>query len=122
LLGIISWAGAVGSGATLVNRERERRAFHAGSYWDLKSTLEQERHRLQPDWSNWEELDWLGSDFDPTTGRIIAGRNVVLLSEAEARTLEERLTGKTWTVTDIEERPVTRKPATVYHINSATGS
>jgi len=27
LLGIISWAGAVGSGATLVNRERERRAF-----------------------------------------------------------------------------------------------
>jgi len=40
----IAWdyqlAGAVGSGATLVNRERERRAF-AGSYWDLKSTLEQ---------------------------------------------------------------------------------
>ncbi|MFN4955586.1 MAG: type I DNA topoisomerase, partial [Aphanizomenon sp.] len=52
-----------------------------------------------------------GSDFDPTTGRITAGRNVVLLNEEEAEALKARLEGKTWTVTDMEERPVIRKPA-----------
>jgi len=52
-----------------------------------------------------------GSDFDPNTGQIIAGRQVRLLNEVEARELQERLTAKTWTVTDLEERPVTRKPA-----------
>ncbi|MFM6200346.1 MAG: DNA topoisomerase, partial [Dolichospermum sp.] len=52
-----------------------------------------------------------GSDFDPATGRITAGRNVVLLNEEEAEALKARLEGKTWTVTDMEERPVTRKPA-----------
>jgi DNA topoisomerase-1 len=36
---------------------------------------------------------------------------VRLLNETEARQLQERLTDKTWTVTELEERPVTRKPA-----------
>ena len=113
----IAWglsAGRVQSVAVrlLVNRERERRAFRGGSYWDLKSTLE---HEKTPFAAGLVKLGGsrlaTGSDFDSTTGQIIAGRNVVLLSEAEARTLTERLTDKTWTVTDIEERPVTRKPA-----------
>jgi len=48
----VAWglsAGRVQSvAATLGKRERERRAFRGGSYWDLKSIFEQERHRLQP--------------------------------------------------------------------------
>ncbi len=112
----IAWglsAGRVQSVAVrlLVNREHQRRAFRQGSYWDLKANLEQEApftavlvtlagNRLAS-----------GSDFDAATGQIIAGRNVVLLNEAEARTLQERLAGKNWTATEIEERPVTRKPA-----------
>jgi len=57
----IAWglsAGRVQSVATLVNRERERRAFHQGSYWDL-GNFTAGKHRLQPGWSNWEELGWL---------------------------------------------------------------
>jgi DNA topoisomerase-1 len=113
----IAWglsAGRVQSVAVrlLVNRERERRAFHQGSYWDLKATLQQEK---TPFAAGLVKLGGTrlatGSDFDPATGQVIAGRNVVLLNEAEARTLQERLTGKTWTVTELEERPVTRKPA-----------
>ncbi|MBE9096492.1 type I DNA topoisomerase, partial [Tychonema sp. LEGE 07203] len=52
-----------------------------------------------------------GSDFDENTGQIIAGRRVLLLNEDQARALLERIQNKPWTVGNIEERPVTRKPS-----------
>ena len=113
----IAWglsAGRVQSVAVrlLVNRERQRRAFRQGSYWDLKATLEQEKTRFDARLVTLQGTKVAtGSDFDPNTGQIIAGRKVKLLNEAEARELKERLSDKTWTVTELEERPVTRKPA-----------
>lgn len=113
----IAWglsAGRVQSVAVrlLVTKERQRRAFHEGTYWDLKASLE---HEKSPFSAVLVTLGGTkvatGSDFDPTTGRITAGRNVVLLNEEEAEALKARLEGKTWTVTDMEERPVIRKPA-----------
>ncbi|MFP4102527.1 type I DNA topoisomerase [Coleofasciculus sp.] len=96
----------------LVHRERQRRAFRQGSYWDLKALLDQDNTPFE------SKLITLagtkiatGSDFDANTGQIIEGRTVRLLNEAEARDLQARLMDKTWTVTDLEERPVTRKPA-----------
>lgn len=101
----------------LVNRERQRRAFRRGTYWDLKATLEAGENGKKE--SQFEaKLITLGgrkvasgSDFDEATGQIAAGRNVVLLNEAEARALQERIADRTWTVTNLEERPVTRKPS-----------
>jgi DNA topoisomerase-1 len=97
---------------SIVERERERRAFQSGSYWDLKALLEQEKSSFEA------KLITLGgkklatgSDFDPSTGRIIAGREVVLLHEAEANRLKERLIDKTWTVSNTEEKATKRKPA-----------
>ncbi|MDJ0735335.1 MAG: type I DNA topoisomerase [Nostocaceae cyanobacterium] len=119
----IAWglsAGRVQSVAVrlLVNKERQRRAFRQGSYWDLKATLipgEAQKDSSQGFSSQLVTLGGTklatGSDFDPNTGQIVAGRNVVLLSQTQAEELKERLADKTWTVTDIEERPVTRKPA-----------
>uniref|UniRef100_A0A8J6ZJC9 DNA topoisomerase 1 n=1 Tax=Desmonostoc muscorum LEGE 12446 TaxID=1828758 RepID=A0A8J6ZJC9_DESMC len=113
----IAWglsAGRVQSVAVrlLVTKERQRRAFHEGTYWDLKASLEKEKTPFTA------QLVTLGGtkvanggDFDPTTGQIVAGRNVLLLNEDQAIALKERLSGKTWSVSDIEERPVTRKPA-----------
>lgn len=96
----------------LVNRERERRAFRQGSYWDLKATLAQEEHPFEARLIRLAgKRIATGSDFDEATGQIAAGRDVTLLSEAEAGDLQNRLTDKTWTVTDLEERPVTRKPS-----------
>ncbi|WP_317134192.1 hypothetical protein [Leptolyngbya sp. O-77] len=51
-----------------------------------------------------------GADFDESTGQIIAGRDVLLLGEAEAQALHDRLQSATWTVTGLEERSSTRKP------------
>ncbi|MBW4512002.1 MAG: type I DNA topoisomerase [Scytonematopsis contorta HA4267-MV1] len=96
----------------LVNRERQRRAFHQGTYWDLKAALEKKQSPFSAILTTVGGTKVAnGSDFDATTGRIIAGRNVVLLSEADASALKERITDKTWKVTDLEERPVTRKPS-----------
>ncbi|MEA5533311.1 type I DNA topoisomerase [Crocosphaera sp. XPORK-15E] len=113
----IAWglsAGRVQSVAVrlLVQRERERRAFLSGGYWDLKALLEQEKSPFE------SKLITLagkkiatGSDFDPSTGKITEGRDVVLLNEAEAIALKARLDGKPWTVTKTEEKPTTRKPS-----------
>jgi DNA topoisomerase I len=96
----------------LVVRERERRAFRQGSYWDLKATLEQDKAPFEAKLTTLAGKRLAtGSDFDENTGRIIAGRDVVLLNEAETRALQERLADQTWCVESIEERPVTRKPA-----------
>ncbi|EFA74016.1 DNA topoisomerase I [Raphidiopsis brookii D9] len=113
----ISWglsAGRVQSVAVrlLVNKERQRRAFREGTYWDLKATLLQAKSPFTSLLITLEGTKVAtGSDFDPATGQIAVGRNVVLLNENQALALQERLEGKTWTVTDIEERPVIRKPA-----------
>jgi DNA topoisomerase-1 len=113
----IAWglsAGRVQSVAVrlLVKKERQRRAFREGTYWDLKASLVQEKIPFGA------QLITLGgtkiatgSDFDASTGQIAAGRNVLLLNEEQAVALKERLTGKIWNVTEIDERPVTRKPA-----------
>lgn len=113
----IAWglsAGRVQSVAVrlLVTKERQRRAFHEGRYWDLKANLVQEK---APFGAVLVTLGGTkvatGSDFDPATGQIAAGRNVLLLNEDQAIALKQRLTGKTWNVNNIDERAVTRKPA-----------
>jgi DNA topoisomerase-1 len=96
----------------VVNREKERRAFHKGSYWDLKASL------LKQDNAFTAKLYTLGgtrlatgNDFDESTGHIAEGRDVVLLDEQQARELQQRLQAGTWTVSSLEERPSNRDPA-----------
>lgn len=113
----IAWglsAGRVQSVAVrlLVRRERERRAFRQGSYWDLKASLEKSKISFDAKLVTVGNVKVAnGSDFDENTGQIIAGRRVLLLNEEQARALLARIQNKPWTVGNIEERPVTRKPS-----------
>ncbi len=110
-------AGRVQSVATriIVQRERERMAFRAGTYWGLdalvatvgasdtvafKSSLSSVAGRRLA----------AGRDFDAATGGIKSGSDVLLLDEDGARTLAAQLQGGTATVSSVEERPYTRKP------------
>ncbi len=102
----------------LVTRERQRRAFRRGAYWDLKATLEAQGTGQEGRAAFEARLVSLGgtkvasgSDFDEATGQVTAGRNVVLLSQADARSLQDRIRDRPWTVSNLEERPVTRKPS-----------
>src|SRR6185436_15332207 len=76
----------------LVIRERERRAFRPAVFWDLKARLEHDSQGFDA------VLVGLGGkriatgkDFDEKTGKLIPGRDVVLLDGPAADTLRDRL-------------------------------
>lgn len=112
----IAWglsAGRVQSVAVrlLVMRERQRRAFKQAGYWDLLASLDCQGVFSAKLVTLGGVKVAIGADFDENTGLLIPGRRVVLLGENEAIALQTRLEGKPWTVAEIEERPVTRKPS-----------
>jgi DNA topoisomerase-1 len=100
----------------LVKRELERRAFRKGTYWDLKAKLTTGKLAGF-------EADVVtvggkrvaaGKDFDENTGRLKADADVLLLSEAEARALVERLSvakPPAWSIRSIETRDQARRPS-----------
>ena len=112
----VAWglsAGRVQSVAVrlLVQRERARRAFRSGSYWDLKAQLQQGSAGFEARLTQLKgERIAGGSDFDESTGALKAGSKVRLLSEAEARSLREAVLAAPWQVAAVEEKPTTRRP------------
>ncbi|MBX2821883.1 MAG: type I DNA topoisomerase [Rhodothermaceae bacterium] len=100
----------------IVHRERERMAFVPASYWDLKAKLEQKGQLFDATLSQYKGLRIAtGRDFDDETGQLKSslkeGKDVLLLSEKEARELAARLPEDTWKVASVEERTVKRSPA-----------
>ncbi len=96
----------------IVLRERERRAFCKGSYWDLTAGLVKGKTNFKAIlFALGGEKIATGRDFDENTGKIAAGKKVLLLDEKEARTLESRLLDKDWKVSAVDEKPSTVKPA-----------
>jgi DNA topoisomerase-1 len=95
----------------IVEREEARRAFRISTYWGLESTLRAAGVGFTA------TLDRVGDarlasgrDFDPATGRL-REETVRLLDEAGSRALTEALAaGLPWTVSAVEERPVTQRP------------
>ncbi|MCI0359756.1 MAG: type I DNA topoisomerase [Planctomycetaceae bacterium] len=96
----------------IVEREKQRIAFRAATWWDLvgrfhtaiskefEATLVSLDGRKVPS----------GKDFDPATGRI-KDEQLLLLDEQAARDLAQRLMSEHFRITNVEERPYTRKPA-----------
>jgi len=96
----------------LVRRELERLAFRSGTYWDLKAevaTTSDEGFSAQLVTVGGRKVA-TGKDFDENTGKIREGADVLLLSEEEARALQERLQQSEWRVRSVEHRQQVRKP------------
>ena len=112
----VAWglsAGRVQSVAVrlLVQRERARRAFHSGSYWDLKARLEHAGAAFDAKLTHVEgQRIASGQDFDESTGGLKQGSTVRLLNEPEARTLVSTVQSSSWRVEAVEEKPTVRKP------------
>ena len=112
----VAWglsAGRVQSVAVrlIVQRERARRAFKSGSYWDLKAKLDQAGSAFEAKLTHLKgERIAGGSDFDESTGGLKAGSQVKLLSEAEARQLQATVQAAPWQVAAVEEKPTLRRP------------
>ncbi|WP_026529492.1 type I DNA topoisomerase [Haematomicrobium sanguinis] len=105
-------AGRVQSVATrlVVDRERERMAFRSANYWDILGTFTAEGQSFA---ARLSAVDGsrvaTGKDFDDK-GQLKA-RGAAALDEAAATSLAEGLTGVPFTVTSVENKPYTRRPA-----------
>ncbi len=112
----VAWglsAGRVQSVAVrlLVQRERARRAFRSGSYWDLKAILDKDGNQFEAKLvALSDKRIATGNDFDEATGTIKEGKKVHVIEENEARDLSSKLKNSTWEVLAIDEKSTVRKP------------
>ncbi|HEY8279645.1 MAG TPA: type I DNA topoisomerase [Bdellovibrionota bacterium] len=98
----------------LVDLERERMSFVMAKYWGIAAELRKGEEAFE---SRLTHLGGskiaVGKDFDEKTGKLVQSKdgNIVLLQEAEAISLLGEVQKGQWKVTEIDEKPVTRKPA-----------
>lgn len=123
-------AGRVQSVATrlVVDRERERMAFKAASYWDvtgefITSELEERSVDTPAFTAQLRTLDGqrvaTGRDFtDAGELKKSLRANVTVLTEESARLLIEALDGAKATVGNLESKPYTRRPAAPFTTSS----
>ncbi len=114
-------AGRVQSVATrvVVERERERMAFRAGSWWDLQATFRHvdEAKDQTPFPATLVELGGrrlaTGKDFaqDGQLTPSARSADVVLLEEATAGAVKDALADRPVDVRSVERKPYTRKPS-----------
>jgi DNA topoisomerase I len=103
----------------VVQRERERRRFVAATWHDLLGTFSPRDGAADGGEGGAFEADLVsadglrvpsGKDFDATTGRP-QGEGLLLLDEAGAAVLAERVRGAEFRVTAVEEKPYVSRPA-----------
>lgn len=103
-------AGRVQSVATrlVVDRERERIAFTSADYWDIEGIFDPGAFAARL-----RSLDGKrvasGNDFNEDG--VLTTRDAVALDEATATSLASELTGATFRVANVSEKPWSRKPA-----------
>ncbi|MFP6658882.1 MAG: type I DNA topoisomerase, partial [Pirellulales bacterium] len=95
----------------IVQRERERMAFHSAAYWNLIAEFAK---TAGPSFTaNLVAVDGKripnSNDFDDKTGKAKSDK-LMILGEQAARDLIARLKGETFRVTSIEEKPFIERP------------
>jgi DNA topoisomerase-1 len=103
-------AGRVQSVATrlVVERERERMAFRAATYWDIEGVFDPDQFQARLAAVDGTRVAQ-GRDF--RQDGTLRTRDVVHLDEAAARGLAAALDGAPFAVRAVEEKPYTRRPA-----------
>ncbi len=95
----------------IVERERQRMAFHEAAYWDLLGRFantggqEFQAELISVDGRNIPE----GKDFDPATGKL-KNAELLLLNGQQAAELAERLGKGSFAVSRLDDKPYTSKP------------
>lgn len=98
----------------LVELEKERMVFKRGRYWGVHADLQKDKADFEAKLvSLGDKKIAIGKDFHDRTGTLRPERedSVILLDEKMATSLQQQIAGKSWKVREVEEKPVTRKPA-----------
>jgi DNA topoisomerase-1 len=95
----------------VVERERERRRFRSGSWWDLLATLGADGGEFPARLTKLAgKAVATGRDFSPDTGKPSDEQAVVLLDEPAARALVARLENESFVVSSIASKDFKQKP------------
>ncbi|MEM7519123.1 MAG: DNA topoisomerase, partial [Planctomycetota bacterium] len=97
----------------IVDRERERMKFVSATWWDLLATFSkagEPKQRLETTIVSvdGQKLPY-GKDFDPDTGKL-KNEQLLLLDEAAAGALVERIRSGEFRVKSVEEKPYKTRP------------
>ena len=114
-------AGRVQSVATrlVVERERERMAFVASDYWDVTGTFGPDAEQFTAKIATVDGARVAtGSDFADDGTLKPRSKSATVLTEASARELVETLGATPATVTSLESKPYTRRPAAPFTTSS----
>ncbi|MCB9638764.1 MAG: type I DNA topoisomerase [Myxococcales bacterium] len=108
-------AGRVQSAAVrlLVERERERRRFQKGTYWDLKAALSKGHEAFEAMLYAINQTRIATSkDFDEHTGKIEASKadKLILLSQMDATRYQEAIRQNPWHVLSVHYNPYKTSP------------
>jgi DNA topoisomerase-1 len=98
----------------IVDRERDRMAFRSATYWDLLGQFTKDRNDAASKFlADLVSVDGrripAAKDFDSSTGKI-KDANLLLLDEAGAARLREKLLKATFRVANLDDKPYTSKP------------
>ncbi|MGO2310965.1 type I DNA topoisomerase [Brachybacterium tyrofermentans] len=114
-------AGRVQSVATrlVVERERERMAFVAADYWDVTGTFGAQSEQFTAKIATVDGARVAsGSDFADDGTLKPKAASATVLTEESTRTLIEALTDAPATVSSLESKPYTRRPAAPFTTSS----
>ena len=106
----------------IIDKERERRRFESGTYWDIDAKLSE--HPDDADETDDEPRTFeaqlvsvdgtqlaTSNDFDDLTGQIPDDKDVLLLDEEEANRLQQAIVGEAFEVQSIQTRTYTKSPS-----------
>ncbi len=96
----------------LVERERDRRAFVVGHFWDILAHLQTDKKEgFQARIHSLNDLRIAtGKDFDKETGKVSEGNDALVLDKEKAESVSAQLSEMAWRVQSITERTTTRRP------------
>jgi DNA topoisomerase I len=104
----------------IVDREEQRLAFKTAKYADLEALFSADGRNFPGALARVGETRIAsGKDFD--ANGVLTGKNVRLLSDADAQTLGSTLTSNLpWTVTSVEAKPGVERPAAPFTTSTLT--
>ena len=93
-------------------REHERVRFKRASYWGVLGLVEKDGVKFETRIVSYKsQRVALGKDFDSLTGKLTPKSQLIHLQEDLAKTLAKDLKSKDWSVSKVEEKPLSRNPA-----------
>ncbi len=96
----------------VVEREKERIRFKKSAYYGVLAELEKSSQSFESKLFSYKtQRVATGKDFDGLTGQLLVGKDLMVLDQKAAEKILADLKTATWIVSEVEERPVTRKPS-----------